>query len=132
MGRPVNRRRAGEDSYKRLFGEKLDQAMRERRVSNTDLARELGTQGKTVGTWRNGDVLPALYDVIAIAEILDVEVTALVHPEVTVAGLRRSVLDRDERRMNDELVAIGVVGSRRGPDLTANETPPVVPTIHRD
>ena len=63
---------------KHFIGEQLVQLLAEHRMTDLDLARQLGTQKKHVSVWCEGIQNPNLATTIRIAEILHVSLNWLV------------------------------------------------------
>lgn len=115
MGRSRDKRRVGEADYRALVAAKLEAARRDRGVSQAEIARQLASQPTTVGRWFAGSSTPSLYDLVGIAEVLDLPFAPLVDPAATVADVKRAIIDRDEERGREELDVAQRAASTSGP-----------------
>lgn len=63
------------------FTERLRQVMEERKVSMTELAREIGTRQSTISNWMDRGTIPAADTALRVAMYLDVDLVWLITGE---------------------------------------------------
>jgi transcriptional regulator with XRE-family HTH domain len=91
------RRTAEEDQFNAVVGAMLERARRERKVSLSELAKELGVSVKQVHFWEIGENRLPMFQIYRISRFLKVPVTSLLpmvnvttNPENRCAVLRKS------------------------------------------
>ncbi|MBO5632019.1 MAG: helix-turn-helix transcriptional regulator [Aeriscardovia sp.] len=62
------------DNAAGFSGEKLKEAMRQKKISNGDLAEAIGVPRETIGRWRTKNVTPSQKNLLALAEFFDVTI----------------------------------------------------------
>jgi len=87
------------DSELILFGERLLQVRKRRKVSQDDLAKKLGVHAPVIGRYERGEVKPSIETAARMAEALGVSLDYL-------TGLSDQELDQDIMKQINELQSL--------------------------
>lgn len=65
------------------FGENLKRIRKQRRISQEDLAEEVGVSRQSVSKWETGDAYPEMNNILQICKIFHVSINDLVHEDMS-------------------------------------------------